>query len=284
MSAYSYVPHVVIGESVDELVVKGVRLIQEVGCDVTVRAGQARQAYSVTYVLTNSRNRIHLLRAPKSVRYLCRELIAYFRGSLKASDGLCAASSFWETIADENGLINSNYGYYVFRQLTDAGITQYQWVMNCLLANLETRRAVININSVSHKSDTRDFPCTLAIQFFVMDNHLCCEVASRSTDIITGLPYDIGFFSLLTELVWCDLRERKYSSLELGFTSMKPTFTQIYAKRNGDAKKVLVAHNGSGLEMPPITSAHAVLCDIYNSINASEVMGWIQTNAELVQT
>ncbi len=283
MGEYSHVPHVVIGSSVDELVVQGVRLIQEKGSDIAVRAGTAKQAYSVIYVLTDSRNRLHSLRAPTSVKYLCRELVAYFNGSLSVSDGLCMASRFWETIADSNGMINSNYGYYVFHQRTDDGTTQYQWMLDRLLDNPETRRAVININGVSHKSDTRDFPCTLALQFFVMNNHVCCEVASRSTDIITGLPYDMGFFSLLTELVWCDLREQKYPNLELGFTSMKPTFTQIYSKREDEAEKILSAHSGNDheLRMPPIPSAQSVLDDIYGATYTSEFMKWIKTHAEL---
>src|SRR5262249_28419954 len=158
------------------------------------------------YILTDPRNRLHLSRSG-AVRYLCRELQAYFSGSLCVADGLGQASSFWETLKDANGNINSNYGYYVFYEPVDGHESQYNSVINRITENQDTRRAIININQTYHKSDTRDFPCTIAIQFYIRRAHLICEVSARSTDVVTGLPYDMGFFSFLHELVFCDLRE-----------------------------------------------------------------------------
>lgn len=148
MNNFSYEPHVIVADSLDELIQKGILLIEETGEDIKVRAGAGKQSYSVIYVLKDSRRRLHLLRAPTSIRYLSRELIAYFRGSLKVSDGLSSASKFWDTLADEHGMISSNYGYYVFHQKIEKGITQYEWVIERLLENIQTRRAVINVNSV----------------------------------------------------------------------------------------------------------------------------------------
>jgi len=283
MNDFSCEPHVVIGDSLDELIQKGVLLIEETGEDIKVRAGTGKQSYSVIYVLKNSRRRLHLLRAPTSIRYLSRELIAYFRGSLRVSDGLSSASKFWDTLADEHGMISSNYGYYVFHQRTEEGTTQYEWVIKRLLENLQTRRAVININGLQHKKPTKDFPCTIAIQFFVKNGHLCCEVSSRSTDVITGLPYDMGFFSLLTEIVFKDLQERKYPGLKLGYTSMKPSFTQIYSARSEIAKEILNTDINTidFLNMPELECAGTFLEDIYNQTSKSEVMSWIREHSGL---
>ena len=107
---------------------------------------------------------------------------------------MAKASKFWASLADENGNINSNYGYYVFHEKIDKYTNQYNWAKCVLLKNKDTRRAIININQVRHKSDTKDFPCTVSIQFYIKDNELYCETNSRSTDIITGLPYDMGVF------------------------------------------------------------------------------------------
>lgn len=284
MSDFSYEPHIIVGDSIDELVQKGVLLIEETGEDIHVRSGSGKQSYSVIYVLKDSRRRLHLLRAPTSIRYLCRELIAYFRGSLKVSDGLSSASKFWDTLADEHGMISSNYGYYVFHQRTDEGIAQYEWVIGRLLENIQTRRAVINVNALQHKVQTKDFPCTLGVQFFVRNGYLCCEVASRSTDVITGLPYDMGFFSLVAELICKDLQERRYPHLKLGYTSMKPTFTQIYSSRSGVAGDILSANINTvdSLTMPEVTCAKTFLGDVYNQTTESEVMRWIRRYSDLV--
>lgn len=203
-------PVTIVGDNVDDLVVKGVRHIKDEGERFNARAGSGQQAYDVSYVLLNPNNRLHLIRKPKSVRYFSRELVAYFNGSLDVNAGLAQASPFWKTLADKDGKIASNYGYYVFHQrVPETGNkTQYEWVIDNLVNNLDSRKAFININQPMHKiKESKDFPCTLGMQFFVRDNNLCCIVSSRSTDVYTGLPYDMGFFSFVAELVYKDLKE-----------------------------------------------------------------------------
>ena len=75
MKNFSCEPHVVMGYSLDELIQKGVLLIEKTGEDIKVRAGTGKQSYSVIYILKDSRRRLHLLRAPTSIQYLSRELI-----------------------------------------------------------------------------------------------------------------------------------------------------------------------------------------------------------------
>lgn len=67
------------GNCMDELVLLGIRHIKASGQRISARAGKALQAYSVNYLLKNPRNRVHALRQPASIRYLCREFLAYFR-------------------------------------------------------------------------------------------------------------------------------------------------------------------------------------------------------------
>ncbi len=66
--------------------------------------------------MVNPLNRVHNLRKPAAVKYLCRELLAYFNGSLNINDGLAQVSSIWKSLADKNDEIASNYGHYVFHQ------------------------------------------------------------------------------------------------------------------------------------------------------------------------
>ena len=116
--------------------------------------------------------------------------------------------------------------------------------------------------------------------------YLCCVVASRSTDIYTGLPYDMGFFAFVTELVYKDLKERlpeeKAKDLKLGYVTMKTNFTQIYDKTRPAALALLECTNtGSDDKMPEIENAQETLKDIYNQTAKTPIMQWIYKNAEL---
>jgi hypothetical protein len=90
----SYFGKNIIGESVDDLVLKGVDHIFKNGDSFKARAGSGQQAYNVTYIPTDSRDRLHLLRNPVSLKYLAHEFLAYFKGSLNVNDGLGQASPF----------------------------------------------------------------------------------------------------------------------------------------------------------------------------------------------
>lgn len=271
----------ICAENVDVLVERGVNHILAHGARVDVRAGSARQAYCVNYILENPLDRLHLNRAG-AIRYLCRELQAYFAGSLQVSGGLSHAAPFWTTLQDEKGEINSNYGYYVFYEPVKEYGTQYNWVVKRLVENVDTRRAIININQVYHKSETLDFPCTVAIQFYVRDNYLVCLTSSRSTDVVTGLPYDMGFFSFLHELLYRDLVERGMDHLKLGPTIIKAAFTQIYDKTYEKAlagTKPINSGVDKRLQMPRIGSAKGLLTDIYSGSAHTPVAKWISENA-----
>lgn len=271
----------IAANSVDELVKNGIYHILSEGEIISSRAGDARQAYGVNYLLRQPQNRLHTARNG-AIKYLAREFTAYFQGSLKAKDGLAKASKFWMNLTDENGNVNSNYGYYVFYESVKGYGNQYNWVKHVLMKNKDTRRAIININQSYHKSDTKDFPCTIGIQFYIKNNILYCEITSRSTDVITGLPYDIGFFSFIHELIWKDLCQSGMTDLELGTTVMKTTFTQIYNKTLKKAYEVIESQQpvGCNERMPLIESAKDTLSDILKGQSETAVIKWIRTHAE----
>src|SRR5438874_11609106 len=93
----------IVSENVDGLVVKGIQYIKKFGERIDVIAGKGIQAYAVNYILLDSRQRLHNLRYPKSLQYFCRELVAFFKGSLNIDGGLEQASSLWREVADEQG-------------------------------------------------------------------------------------------------------------------------------------------------------------------------------------
>ncbi|MGF7229431.1 MAG: thymidylate synthase [Candidatus Saccharibacteria bacterium] len=281
----SFVSTIISSDSVDGLVQQGIQHILEYGERFEARAGKGLQAYGTTYVLESPLARVHTLRAPSSVQYLARELQAYFIGSQDVEDGLAQAAPFWKSLCDADGKINSNYGYYTFRQRTESGGSQLDWVRTCFVENRDTRKALITINGIEHKTDTKDFPCTVGMQFFLRGNTMNCEVASRSTDVITGLPYDMGFFSLVNELVTGLVAHDLGEDLEVGYTAMRTNFTQIYDKTAAKSQQVLkhTADKAHQL-MPPITNAVDTLADIMHITKrppTTDVVRWVVKMAEL---
>jgi thymidylate synthase len=276
--------YVITAASVDELVLAGIAHVLKTGEPIGARAGAAIQSYNVAYTLTDSKNRVFHLRHPGSERYLCRELLAFFRGSLRVADGLLQASSRWARFSDPNGLICSNYGHYVFYERV-GGKTQYEWVLAVLSKNVLSRRAVISINQAYHKNiASNDFPCAISLQFYIRQDALCCCVFSRSEDLYSGLPYDIAFFSFLTELIAVDLTARLGRSVAVGSTTVVCAFTQIYQTNRPHLEKLLQLapdKDVSAIRMPAISEASTVIRDIYNDSSDSAVVRWIRRYAEL---
>lgn len=272
---------IIKSDNLDKLIIEAIKFIKKRGKIITSRAGNALQAYGITYVLLNSRNRVHWLRYPESIRYLARELLAYFDGSLNINKGLLQASSFWKRVANDKDYIYSNYGYYVFYQKVKNYKSQYEWALAMLANNQNTRRAMININQVFHKvTNSKDFPCTISVHFFIIENTLYCSIFARSSDVFFGLPYDIGFFSFVQELLFADLKQKdpkKFQSLQLGPIFIKTLFTQIYDFSKTRVLDLLKRRINKNIidKMPPINDAKLVLNDIYNHTSNSDIMKWI---------
>ena len=102
----------------------------------------------------------------------------------------------WERMADEQGNVNSNYGYQWYRE------NQLGKVISMLKANPETRQATISIydGKEIHQYDY-DTPCTYAVQFTVLNNKLNMSVVMRSNDLWYGFCNDQYQFSNLQMLV-----------------------------------------------------------------------------------
>jgi len=102
----------------------------------------------------------------------------------------------WKRMADENGQVNSNYGYQWERA------RQLENVVEMLIENPSTRRACISIYDGKEMSDyASDTPCTYAVQFTILDNRLNMCVTMRSNDLWFGFCNDQYCFSKLQQLV-----------------------------------------------------------------------------------
>ena len=106
----------------------------------------------------------------------------------------------WQRMADEEGYVNSNYGYQWERG--DSHTSQLDNVISLLRNNPNTRQAVISIyDGKEHQDYKLDTPCTYAIQFTILNNKLNMCVTMRSNDLWFGFCNDQYCFSMLQQLV-----------------------------------------------------------------------------------
>jgi len=102
----------------------------------------------------------------------------------------------WLRMADENGNVNSNYGWQWKRN------NQLYKVIAMLENNPNTRQATISIyDGKEIENYSKDTPCTYAVQFTILDNKLCMSVLMRSNDLWYGFCNDQYQFASLQQMV-----------------------------------------------------------------------------------
>ena len=102
----------------------------------------------------------------------------------------------WKRMADENGEVNSNYGWQWKRN------AQLDMIIETLKQQPETRQAAISIYDGKEITDyANDTPCTYAIQFTILHGRLDMCVTMRSNDLWYGFCNDQYCFSMLQGLV-----------------------------------------------------------------------------------
>ena len=102
----------------------------------------------------------------------------------------------WKRMADQNGNVNSNYGWQWKRK------DQIDMACEMLKQNPDTRQACVSIYDGKEISDYAfDTPCTYAIQFTIVNDRLDMCVTMRSNDLWYGFCNDQYQFSKLQDLM-----------------------------------------------------------------------------------
>ena len=183
---------------INSLIVGISKLLMKQGKVVSPRDQKTLELTNLQVCLTNPKHSICTLKSRRLSRvYLNAELSWYRSGDMNIA-GIKDYSSMWEKLADNQGYVNSNYGYWAKHHIVEHTHTQFEWCLKSLVKDINTRRAVINYNQTDHKvDDVKDFPCTMYQQFYVRDNKLDSSVCMRSNDLIYGFCYDVPYFTLL---------------------------------------------------------------------------------------
>lgn len=169
--------------------------------------GETREVCGAMFTLQNIDSVFSTVRNP-SLRYTCAELVWYLSGSRDVRF-IGQFASLWKDISDDGVTSNSCYGYLIHKA---HGFDQMEKVIELLRADPDSRRAVINLNVPNPKViETKDEPCTIALQFLIRDRALDCIAMMRSNDIWTGLPYDVMYFTTLQKII-ADTLDADYGS------------------------------------------------------------------------
>ena len=133
-----------------------------------------------------------------SYAYAVAELAWYFAGRNDVAF-ISKFASLWERITDDGYTNNSAYGYilqakYMFNQI--------ETIVRLLRKDATSRRAVLNLNVPNaHVLETKDEPCTIALQFLIRHNRLHCTAIMRSNDLWFGTPYDVIYFTAIQAFI-----------------------------------------------------------------------------------
>jgi thymidylate synthase len=118
------------------------------------------------------------------------------RNISKLGDIYGKVPEIWKRMADDNGNVNSNYGWQWGRN------NQINHVVNLLKYNPDTRQAAISIYDCKEYKDYKtDTPCTYAVQFTIVHGRLDMCVTMRSNDLWYGFCNDQYCFSKLQKMV-----------------------------------------------------------------------------------
>lgn len=192
------------------------RLMQEKTM-VSPRGMKTKEILCEKVIIDNPRDRIITLPYfSTSVRYAIGEFIWYLKATNKISE-INFYSTVWKRFSDDGKTVNSAYGHRIFGKHKSLKVNQWEWVKNKLVEDPDSRQAVININLPLDKyKPTKDFPCTLALQFLLRKNRLNLIAYMRSNDINWGFRNDMFCFSMFQELMTLQLAEAFGKKIRLG--------------------------------------------------------------------
>jgi thymidylate synthase len=112
------------------------------------------------------------------------------------AEAISERASIWKSMMDENGNVNSNYGYQWSRN------GQLINVIDLLRTDPTTRKASISLyDGKEIYKYSKDTVCTYAINFYITNGKLNMQVMMRSNDLVYGFCNDQYCFSKLQILV-----------------------------------------------------------------------------------
>jgi thymidylate synthase len=208
--------HVFTGETFAECYKESLDNVMAYGRNAEARGTSSKELLDVALVVLDPRSCLYTNTYRSSqLKYIAAEFLWYYMGRNDVAF-IAKWAKFWEVIQNEDGTANSAYGNLIFKTKNEHGFSQYQWAINSLMADKDTRQAVMHFNLPVHQFvGNKDFVCTMYVNTHIRDNKLYMKLNIRSNDAIWGTPTDAAFFCSLQMQMLAHL-QTVYPDLQLG--------------------------------------------------------------------
>lgn len=185
-------------ETLDDLLRLSHQAIKNDGFVETSTRGRYLTLPGVLLELTNPRARLSRTETRGKIVSCIGELVWILSGS----DALHAISPYISQYVDESEDGETIHGAYGPRIFSRIGQHQFERTLAILRQKPSSRRAVIQILERRDLAENRrEIPCTLQLQFRIIENRLNLLVSMRSNDAFLGLPHDVFVFTVLQEIM-----------------------------------------------------------------------------------
>jgi len=188
-----------------------VKLVMEKGTHKKTRTGVDTISYfGAFYKIDLSRGFPLLTTKKMQWKSLLHEVLWYLSGENHIRN-LRQHTKIWDAWADEDGNLETAYGYY-WRHFPSAQkdkdgqwqikeVDQIQYVINEIKRNPTSRRLVVTAWEPGNATTSKLPPCHYSFVFNVNNGKLNCHLTQRSGDIALGIPFNLAAYSLLTQVI-----------------------------------------------------------------------------------
>ena len=188
-----------------------VKLVMEKGTRKPTRTGVDTISYFGAFYKVDLNEGYPLLTTKKMYwNSMLHEVLWYLSGENHIRN-LRKHTKIWDAWADENGNLETAYGYY-WRHFPSAQknkngewevreVDQIQYVIDELKRNPYSRRLVVTAWEPGNATTSKLPPCHYSFVFNVNDGKLNCHLTQRSGDIALGIPFNLAAYSLLTQII-----------------------------------------------------------------------------------
>ncbi|MCL5029267.1 MAG: thymidylate synthase [Bacteroidetes bacterium] len=214
-----------------------VRLVLNEGVRKPSRTGVDTISYFAAFYKVDLSEGFPLLTTKKiEWKSLLHEVLWYLSGENHIRN-LRKHTKIWDAWADENGNLETAYGYY-WRHFPSAEkdekgnwqvkeIDQIKYVIDELKRKPYSRRLVVSAWEPGNATKSKLPPCHYSFAFNVSSGKLNCHLTQRSGDIALGIPFNLAAYSILTQIIAQEV------GLELGSFAHTIIDAHIYVADKG---------------------------------------------------
>lgn len=193
--------------------VERIKLLFDEGHNKSPKGFLTKEINNVIFTVDMKRPILELTERNINYRFMLYEPLWMLNGSNSVVE-ISQFNSNMANFSDDGEIMFGAYGPKIMSQI--------DYVVNKLHSDINTRQAVLNIWR-ENPPDTKDYPCTLNMVFYISDTGMLdLSVSMRSSDIILGIPYDVFSFSMIAYYVCSKLK------LKPGILSIFTVSSHIY--------------------------------------------------------